>query len=158
MSKEAEREILDVLESYFSSYEKLEFDTCRKIWDSTHPKLTWKPTEDEEAMVDFDAISTYLDANHAIDLQVFRPSEVKVIDFVRDDVAFVFAHMICKFDVPDSEQTRSAQEQGLMTFAPGDKVRWKGTASFVLHKVDGSWKLIHYEDSTPWDLKNNYDG
>lgn len=157
MSDAVRQEVTDVLDRYFAAYEKCDFAICKDIWDAKYPSLSWKPTEDEDAMTDYAAIAAYLDGNHRIDLHDFRPSSYKIVDLVRPDVAFVFAHMICKFDIPDNADMRAAFEQNGFPWAPGHQVRWKGTSSFVLHKTDGAWKLIHYEDSTPWNLVNNDD-
>jgi hypothetical protein len=157
MAETARQEVIEVLDRYFAAYEKLDLDVCKAIWDTEYPALSWKPTEREDAMTDYAEIERYLDGNHRIDLHDFRPSSYKVVDVIRPDVAFVFAHMICRFDIPDNAATRKEYEQGGLVWGPGHQVRWKGAASFVLHKRDGAWKLIHYEDSTLWNLVNNED-
>lgn len=152
-----EDQIRKVLDTYFDAYEKLDLDVCKNIWDFSYPKLSWKPTEDPHAMTDRESIEQYLDNNHRIDLQLFRPTEYKIIDVIRPDVAFVFADMVCKFAIPENPETRAAHDAGALRWAPGHQVDWKGTASFVLHKRDDEWRLIHYEDASLWDLVNNAD-
>lgn len=155
MAADTSEEILAFLDTYFSSYEKLEFDTCRSLWDSQHPNLSWKPTEAPHAITTFEEISAYMEGTHFIDLQAFRPARVYMIDFIRDDVAFVLADMVCKFFVPRSDALTAAYDAGTFPFIPGETSMWQGLSTFVLHKRNDQWKLIHYEDSTQWNCVNN---
>ena len=149
------QEILEFMDNYFSSWEKLEIETCTALWDSEYPSLTYQPSEYDEPMTDYDVIARYIGGNRLIDLKIFRPTTVNVIDFIRSDVVFVHTDLICKFEVPDNEFWRRAEARGSFQWPAGAVVNWKGKASLVLHKVDGDWKMIHYEDSTTWDCVNN---
>ena len=108
-------------------------------------------------MTEYDVIARYIGGNRLIDLKIFRPTTVNVIDFIRSDVVFVLADAICKFEVPDNEFWRRAEARGSFEWPAGAVVNWKGKVSFNLHKVNGEWKIIHYEEIMIWDCVNNTD-
>lgn len=137
-------EIELVMDRYFTSYEKFEFDVCRSIWDFEHENISLKPTEIAEPLTTADQISEYFDANFNIELEIWRPTNIRIVDPIRDDVVFVFTDMVCRFKTLHESPH----------FPAGSEVRWKGVSSFIFHKKDGDWRLIHYEDSTPWNLEN----
>ncbi len=150
----SDKEVINVIEKYFRHYEKLDFAECEKIWDFNHDPISLKPTELAEPVVTAEGIKEYFELNFLIDLEIWRPTKFRVVDLIRDDVAFVLADMVCRFTIKDGDVQREKFEAGELPWAPGHQVRWAGVSSFVLHKKNGEWKFIHYEDSTPWNLEN----
>jgi hypothetical protein len=129
--------VADVVERWRSSYEAADAAGLKALWDREHVPLTYLPTERDQVLTTWDAISTYYDrVCSGIVVREWRVWDV-VVDVIAETSAFAVAHTGFTYRVRADAQ---AAEQ-----------YWEGRVAFNFQRRDGAWKLIHYEDSTLWD-------
>jgi len=128
--------VADVVEQWRARFEASDAEGMKALWDRDHAPLTYLPTEREKVMTNWSEINDYYDrVCGSLDVTEWRVWDV-IVDLISEQSAFAFAFAYTDF-IYQSRMNREAGDQ-----------YWEGRISFHVHRRDGAWKIIHYEDST----------
>ena len=133
-SKEQDTQhIMQVLEQYSKSWEAMEWEGLKSIWDPDYEHILYIPEERAEPVRGWAEVEAYF--RHAAE-SVIRVEAMRLSDITIDvfgDTAYAFCNFHFEADIK-----RLAE-----TFVTG------GRNTFILHRQNGVWKVIHYHESRP---------
>ena len=133
------QQIMAVLEQYSKSWETMDWQGLKRIWDSEYEHILYIPEERAQPVRGWAEVEAYF--RHAAE-SVIRVGAMQLSDITIDvfgDTAYAFCNFHFEADIK-----RMAE-----TFVTG------GRDTFILCRQngqngqDGVWKVIHYHESRP---------
>lgn len=127
-----EKQIREVVQQYQKGWLTLDLNLLESLWDKDYPKIIYVATELKEPLRGWEGVKKYYQDG----VQYF--AEVKKFDLkeltvdVLGNTAYAFAPYRFEAVAKDKKEIK------------GD-----GQVSFILRKVGGKWRLIHYHESAP---------
>lgn len=125
--------IMAVLEQYSKSWEAMDWEGLKSIWDSAYEHILYIPEERAKPVRGWAEVQAYF--RHAAK-SVIRVGAMRLSDIIIDvfgDTAYAFCNFHFEGDIK-----RQAE-----TFVAG------GRNTFILRCQNGAWKVIHYHESRP---------
>ena len=127
------QQIRDVLERYSKSWEAMNWEGLKSIWDPDYEHILYIPEERAEPIRGWAEVEAYFRhaAESVVTVYAMRLSDL-TID-VLGDAAYAFCNFYFKGDIRRKAETFETQ----------------GRNTFLLRRTDGGWKVIHYHESRP---------
>ena len=127
------QQIKAVLETYSKSWEAMDWEGLKSIWDPEYEHILYIPEEREQPVRGWAEVEEYFRhaAQSVVTMYAMRLSDI-VID-VFGDTAYAFCNFYFKADIK-----RKAE-----TFETG------GRNTYILRRKGHAWKVIHYHESRP---------
>lgn len=129
---EAERAaVVQVIDRWRSAFNALDPDALCALWDQTYPHIVYQPEEFPDALHGWREVESYYRAVVKI-AQNLRDQSLTDLEMdLFGELAWVYHRGRVTFDIVGKAES-----------VPGE-VRH----TFILRKVDGAWKIIHYHES-----------
>lgn len=127
------QQIRAILERYSKSWEAMDWEGLKSIWDPDYEQILYIPEERAQPIRGWAEVEAYF--RHAAE-SVIRVRAMRLSDITIDvfgDTAYAF----CNFHF-EADLRRLAEP-----FVTG------GRDTFILHRTDAAWKVIHYHESRP---------
>lgn len=124
------RRVLDTLDRWRAAMEDGDATALKELWDQSYGSLVFVAMQVEKPLKDWGAISGYYDTlpQHTKDAEwSYEPFVVEA----HNDFAYAFCKIRACSGIDGAERRRETLMRN----------------TFVLHHVDGEWKLIHYHES-----------
>ena len=127
------QQVMKVLEKYSTSWEAMDWEGLKSIWDRGYDHILYIPEEREQPIRGWTEVEEYFRhaAQSVATMYAMQLSDI-VID-VFGDTAYAFCNFYFKADIK-----RKAE-----TFETG------GRNTYILRRRDDGWKVIHYHESRP---------
>lgn len=120
----------EVLEQYRVGFATLDTQMLNQIWDQQYKKIVYIPMEATAVLRGWDDVQAYYRRIAKIlDTQKMQLSDISI------DTLGEMAHAFCRFHYEGKVNGREHMVDGRCTF--------------VMHRKDGAWKVIHYHESQP---------
>lgn len=129
--------VSEVLEQYRVGFATLDTRMLGQIWDQHYEKIVYIPMEAADVLRGWKEVQAYYQRiSQLLDTQKMQLSDISIDTLA--DVAYAF----CQFHY---EGTVNGKEHVV-----------DGRCTFVMHRKDGVWKVIHYHESPlgPADVKS----
>jgi hypothetical protein len=116
------------------------------LWDPNHEPITLMPAEMYTPMKTYDELVDYYPLGPAtFGAKAWNITDL-TIDIISDDVAFALALVDVPYDLLMDKIP--IPEEYLFPGCGPENALWLGRLTYVVHRTDDGWKIIHCEDST----------
>ena len=124
------QEIRTLIDKWTAGMGALDTSLLKSLWDQSDPNTIYLAEENKTALVGWAGIANYYDGLAAL----LSNADYKYSDLVVDvfgEAAYAFCYVI-----------------GLADAEPeGHRYEFNMRVTFILHKTDGQWKIVHYHES-----------
>lgn len=120
-----------VIRRWARSFSNLDAEGVLSAWDSSYPKIMHQAEEFPDPIRGWDELVHYNRAMMSTASNIRGQSLADLEADVMGDVAWCYLRGGITFDIPGMHESLSGETR----------------QTFILHKVDGAWKLIHYHES-----------
>jgi len=132
-SEQDKQRITTVLEQYSKSWEAMDWEGLKGIWDQDYDNILYIPEERAQPVCGWAGIENYFRgaADSVRQVGAMKLSDISIDVF--GDLAYAF----CNFHF---EADLKRLEKPFIT---------DGRDTFILRRKEGAWKVIHYHESRP---------
>ncbi len=120
-----------VIRRWGRAFSTVDSDALIALWDETYPDIIYQAEEFPDPFRGFDQVKYYYGQIPTFAHNIRDQSLVDLDIDVLGDVAWVYLRGTVTFDIPGKPEPISGEAR----------------QSFILRKVGGEWKIIHYHES-----------
>ena len=133
MSTNDARQIEEVLTKYSRSWEAMDWDGLKNIWDRDYPHILYIPEERPQPVSGWNGIEQYFEnaAQSVVSVHAMQLSGITIDVF--EDTAYAFCDFYFEADIKRMPET----------------FKTNGRDTFILRRKKEDWKVIHYHESRP---------
>ena len=133
-SRQERQQVEAVIRDWMSAFESIDIERVKSLWDKDYPNLLYIAEENDDHLEGWAAIDQYYNGLADLVESMDWAIDNLVVD-VFGDAAYAYHTFLVHADVKGLDH----------------KIEANGRNTFVLRRVGGGWKIIHYHESLSRD-------
>ncbi len=133
VSQQDKQAVEAVIQEWMSALNAGDIEGVKGVWDKSYDSLVFIAEENDDALHGWSGVDGYYDGLAGVTRADWKMDNLKID--VLGDAAWAYLTFVVEADIKDFNRT--------MVFP--------GRNTFILRKVGGQWKIIHYHESLSRD-------